>query len=65
MLSQNGQAGAEIEVTPAMVEAGVLMFCEYDPDGPSRTVRQVVQAIYLAMMAEKSGISPSRSLVSS
>lgn len=42
----DGQAGAEIEVTPEMIEAGVSILFEYDPDFDNE--RDVVARIYRA-----------------
>lgn len=47
MLRDTGQAGTtEIEVTPAMIEAGVSLFLTYDPewDDARERVRAILQA---------------------
>lgn len=39
----------ETEITPAMIEAGALALCDYDPD--SETVSAAAARIFLAMTA--------------
>ena len=48
--SNEGQAGTEIEITPAMIEAGVLEAREKCLGEP---LAGVVKAVYLAMEVER------------
>ena len=49
-----GAPADEIEITPAMIEAGVRAFCAYDPD--IERPRDVVPDIFRAMMSAR--VSP-------
>jgi hypothetical protein len=46
-MSNNRQGGAEIEVTPQMIEVGTEIVRGHDPDWI--TPRQTAQEVYLAM----------------
>ena len=48
-LSDSRQAGAEIEITPAMIDAGVMELCENKFGGP---LADLVQDVFYAMMAQ-------------
>jgi hypothetical protein len=43
-----GAPADEIEITPAMIEAGVKEFCSYDPD--LEQARDIVPEIFKAML---------------
>ena len=47
-------AGAEIEVTPEMIEAGVGAFCAYDCrfEGPEHVVVEIFEAMQAASLTE-------------
>ena len=54
MLQDSGQAGAEIEITPAMIEAGVDVFSEWDSEfytGPLLAPADLVAAIFCSMVS--------------
>ena len=52
-LSESGQAGAlEIEITPAMVSAGVKAWGAWE-DSSNPSLKQLVTRIYLAMKAHE------------
>ncbi len=48
MLQDSGQAGAEIEITSSMVEAGLDAFLDYDPSSDS--LAPVLREAFVAMM---------------
>lgn len=49
-----GQAGAEIEITPAMIEAGVAVLWRYNPndDVASDAVREIIDTVFRAMASQ-------------
>ena len=49
MVDSVGQVGAEIEITPAMIEAGALAVCDYDPE--SETASSAALRVYRSMIA--------------
>ena len=54
MVDKNGQASAEIEVTPEMVEVGVKKLMNYVSDAPGvMTDEEIVYQIFMAMMGAK------------
>jgi hypothetical protein len=63
--SGSRQAGANIEITEEMVEAGVEVYEEWEPHhvfegagGPAAyAIRELVRAVYLAMARNTRGVS--------
>jgi hypothetical protein len=62
-----GQAGANIEITEEMIEAGVEIYEEWEPrhvfEGAggraAYAIRELVKAVYLAMARNTHGVSSS------
>ena len=56
-LPDSGQAGAEIEITPAMIEAGVMVLIEQDVDcavsSVPRRLEELVVSVFDAMTRKK------------
>ena len=54
MTDSQGQAGAEIEITPAMIEAGVPFLLQFDVEWQDQ--RSVVHALLEAALAARQGV---------
>jgi hypothetical protein len=50
-MPETGLSETEVEVTPAMIEAGVVELCGYDPEHSDR--REMVAAILQAALASR------------
>ena len=51
-LQQEPRDRPVIEVTPAMIEAGLYAFCEFDPDGSGPSSAETVALIFSAMSSK-------------